>query len=761
MAYAPLPKLVPMGSPRVAAEEVSKVMYPDLLHSEPVQRLLNQPHIVIKPINIPEISSPKSPHKKRKSSNERRPRPDITMSLVDTTPEDFLQPLKPPKCPLEPLEPLERTLGAQEDADDPLKPFYLPSKFDGDSGISLHPIINHRRKCGHWEPCETIICDVNVQQYIDSTGSSPMIATNITDSEITAPVTKHCENALCDALNIDHNRCRRLKLKLNRCDKFNVCDICGAILKNRKTRVHHRKCKRRDEYRHNEVNGAQLLKERMREREIQIMEAIRTKRKDYVKAENDNDRAAECLKNNSELILIPKAPVQGNQPFISVKNLSSMSALTPTVQNLPAVLQPQPQHPRIFVNSAKLIAPKSDKNLVQPANNSISSISNLETGNSQSQDQLIGDSAQPRAIAYPLNVNNWTAQGAPVTSKPMVMPITVVPIANLKSEPSMLHRKEGIPRFCIIANNTIQMQSFVTVPNAQTVSNPGKSVFIKPNPVMPIRPAPAGITRLPRPGDKFNKIVARRRMKYKRRKKGEKKPFECSYCSKRFLTDWYFKVHVAKHRGEKRVRCEICETVYKNDSELKKHVSSEHRSKVEVKVEEEEIDEDPEFEGGEEQGDGISEGEGEQEGELAVEGGEGEQRGEVVCENCQTCFETILDMENHSCLDVNGVFTEVEIKYEEVVEEEDIPEDPEDDGIEGYEGLEELEEIEQFEEVNGETDPLGIDEINDRVNGDFEDSESNEHHWLTVKSWHSGGDEDEVSQVFITERKRKRKSIYR
>ncbi|XP_015119709.1 uncharacterized protein LOC107042955 isoform X2 [Diachasma alloeum] len=744
MAYAPLPKLVPIGSPRVAPDEVSKVMYPDLLHSEPVQRLLNQPNIVIKPINIPEEdSTPKPTRARSKSSKERRPRPDITMSLVDLNPEDLLRPLKPPKCPLEPLEPPESPLESSTNFPSPLKTLYLPSKIVGDSGISLHPIINRRRKCGHCEPCESIICDVNVQQYVDTTGSSPLIATTITDSEITAPVSKHCSNPRCDALSIDHNRCRRLKLELKRCDKSNACDICGVVLKNRKTRIHHKNCKRRTEYRHNQVDGAQILKERMREREIQMMEALRMKRNDHVESSIANDRAAESLKKNSELIVIPRAPVQGfNQSFIRMNSISNPSAppIAPVLHNIPLVLQPQAQ--RLIINNQNFILPSSDKNHIYIPNNSItnSETGKFKSGNSQ-ENKFVVPPVQPRAIAYPLNVNEWLVQqGTPVAPKPVMMPITVVPIANLKSEPSMLHRKEGIPRFCIIANNTIQMQSFVnvqTVPTIQPVSgvssNTGKSVFIKPNPVMPIRPAPAK-QAVGKAEEKLKKITPRRRMKYKRRKKGEKKPFECTYCSKRFLTDWYFKVHVAKHKGEK-VKCEICETVCKSDSDLKKHVSSEHRGKVEVKVEA--VEEDEGAEGEQETGD--------------------EQ---VVCENCETSFETTLDMENHSCLDVNGMFSDVEIKYEEVVEDEEegfealeegVDEErveeggEEDDGIVGYEGLEEIEDMEETEqleeELNGEDISLSFEEVNGRVNGVVEEDCRKARR---RKTWHSTGGDDEI-----------------
>lgn len=42
----------------------------------------------------------------------------------------------------------------------------------------------------------------------------------------------------------------------------------------------------------------------------------------------------------------------------------------------------------------------------------------------------------------------------PIQPKSFLTPIRVVPIANFKSEPSLLHQVQGLPKFCIMADTS-------------------------------------------------------------------------------------------------------------------------------------------------------------------------------------------------------------------------------------------------------------------------------------------------------------------
>ncbi|XP_020284382.1 uncharacterized protein LOC109855026 [Pseudomyrmex gracilis] len=254
------------------------------VQSASVKRLFNQPNLIVK--TIPANSVNKSINNvignktnATRTSNNKSKLPEL--SIVSVRSE-------------------QSALDEQEDI------HLLPSKIENKkSEIILVPIKRERKLCGHYEDCENIICDVTIQQYVENGRVSPILAINIEENEINAPLGKHCENEKCDALNIDHNRCRRAAIILNRCDKISECDICGVQLQGWKSRFYHKNCKRKNEYRHNNINKMDLQRERMRERELQILEHAKFRKTDY----SNPEKAMEVLQNNEELIIIPKIPV--------------------------------------------------------------------------------------------------------------------------------------------------------------------------------------------------------------------------------------------------------------------------------------------------------------------------------------------------------------------------------------------------------------------------------------------------------------------
>lgn len=66
----------------------------------------------------------------------------------------------------------------------------------------------------------------------------------------------------------------------------------------------------------------------------------------------------------------------------------------------------------------------------------------------------------------------------------------------------------------------------------------------------------------------------------KKKRKLRKKDFKCDYCLKNFSTDWYFKMHVAMHTGEKRFICKICTQSFNNRYDMKRHMSNDHNSEI-------------------------------------------------------------------------------------------------------------------------------------------------------------------------------------
>ncbi|XP_011702838.1 PREDICTED: uncharacterized protein LOC105458923 [Wasmannia auropunctata] len=624
MAYPPLSKLVPIDTmSNIYPNNTIKPTLSEVLQSDSVKRLFNQPNLIIKaiPLKLAESGNMFSHKRNGMNSISNCTKSEISILPVRTADEE------------------------KEDAN------LLPSKIEHKkSEIALLPI--EKKSCGHYEPCENIVCDVTLQQYVDKDGVSPMLALSIEEDEINAPVEKHCGNKYCDALSIDHNRCRRALIELYRCDRSHVCDICGVTLKKRISRVYHRNCTRKKKYVHNDVDRLHLQKERMRIRELQILEISRTKKRDY----SDPDSAMETLRRNEELIIIPqkassqrpivtvtsvpstqltstnvinvqqpikinapttnttsifKSVISSNAPYseskvrllgqvrypslqqnshlgsttvpISIRAPTPIQAQSPVLAPAPvptltlaltptaAASAPVPVTTPTSVPTLTLtLAPTS---AAVPALAPISAPSVVTTSASPtvpSHKQYIRLAVTPQTTtAQPITINNWivspshiltTVAGQPKT---LLAPIRVVPITNLISPPSLLHRTQGIPKFCIVAENlaTPMTVSSSVQPTAATVNTATTQVnntsnLAENNPIPKVRKP-----------SKLNK---------------KKKSFFCNYCKKSITTDWYFKMHIAKHKGEKLFFCHFCDESFSNNYDLKKHVINKHIGQKEL-----------------------------------------------------------------------------------------------------------------------------------------------------------------------------------
>ena len=570
MAHAPLPKLMckPLNTSSMCPTDfATSTALSDVLKSDPVKRLLNQPNIIIRTVPLQKhdtSSSVKNFFTNRHSSRHRSSRPE--------RPEISIVPLQ-----------METEESKEEEN-------LLPSKKEGKSEIILVPIKREQKPCGHYEPCENIVCDVAVQQYVDRDRASPMLATSIEEDEINAPVSKHCKNEMCDALSIDHNRCRRAVIRLNRYNRSSACDICGVMLKTLRARLHHKNCTRKNEYRHNEAGSAEILKERMREREIQILENSKVKKNDYMNPVTGYSLAMETLQNNEELIVIPK----------SVPRQRSAANAAPA-----AIAEPSPQvnannvFRNIFSNIPIVLPQQSIVIGKTPCSNENSVTAPMQVALPDTLNRLL--MATTSAVPLPQNqyVTFSTPQNpqqitlndllfsqsqfmtTPIQPKPMLTPIRVVPITNLITQPSLLHQTQGIPKFCIMADTTAPVPVPVGITTPQPIQPSVPSV---PVPKVSI---PQNREILPRLNLEA-RVLKRRKTPIRKKGRIKRKDFKCNYCQKGFSTDWYFKIHVAKHTGGKQFPCKVCALSFTKRCDLKRHIKREHtgeRSPRKVKKE--------------------------------------------------------------------------------------------------------------------------------------------------------------------------------
>ncbi|XP_060825037.1 uncharacterized protein LOC132911990 [Bombus pascuorum] len=576
MAHA-LPKLIctPINTSKMCPSDFTTTLS-DVLQSDPVKRLLNQPNIIVKKIPL-KINS-------TSVSNDNV----LTNKIHNADPN--VNRTKQSELSVIPLQ-----TNQEENTEDKN---FLPSKKHGESEITLVPVTRERKPCGHYEPCENIICEVIVQQYVDRDGSSPMLAINIEESEIDAPVSKHCENKMCDALSIDHDRCRRAIIRLNRCNQSITCDICGIMLQTQRSRIYHRNCIRKNEYRHNEASSAKILKKRMREREVQIIEASKMKRTNYTDPITGYSLAMETLKNNKELIIIPKSvPLQQQQPPPSQLPPPPPSPSPPPLS--PPLPPPPPPPPTttttITINSMStkqstsqinnvnvfgkllsnipIVLPQQSIVLSKTQSSNENSISNpiqLAVSETLTRSFITTTSTVPlpqnhyitfttQANTRPVPINELLLPHSqivttPIQPKPLLTPIRVVPITNLITEPSLLHKTQGIPKFCIMPDDKAPS---LTITNSQSTQH---------------------LAIVPKVGLSTNSKTASQEKKKIVKKKRRTKVFKCDYCLKHFSTDWYFKIHVAMHRGENQVTCKICKRLFSNRYDMKKHIFNDHES---------------------------------------------------------------------------------------------------------------------------------------------------------------------------------------
>ncbi|KYM88913.1 hypothetical protein ALC53_02679 [Atta colombica] len=547
LAYSPLSKFASTDiMSNVCPNNMIKPTLSEVLQSDSVKRLFNQPDLIIKTIPLSSLESGNAFWYKRNginSTSNHTTASEISIFPVGTIDEE------------------------KEDAN------LLPSKIKHKkSEIALLPI--KKKSCGHYQPCENIICDVTVQQYVDKDCVSPMLALSIEENEINAPVEKHCRNKYCDALSIDHNRCRRALIKLYKCDSSHTCDICGRTFKKWISRIHHRNCKRKKVYIHNDVDRLHLLKERMRIRELQILEIAKMKKRDY----SDPNKVMETLWKNEELIIIPqKAP---SQPSVSMTLVSNTQLTSTNAQSI--INNSQITKSANTFGSASVTV--SSQNTIIFPNNTLCSESNVKSIaiTQISAPNVITTSAStsivpPNKSCIQLAVSPQTTTVQPINNlsvspshivnttaiqpKTFLTPIRVVPIANLISPPSLLHRTQGIPKFCIVAEKTAP----VTTSNSTSVQ-PTVAAVVSTTTVN----APKSLMHVP-----ISKV-------HKSKLKKKKKSFFCDYCSKYITTDWYFKVHIAKHKGQKLFFCNFCDESFSNNYDMKKHITNQHTDQKEL-----------------------------------------------------------------------------------------------------------------------------------------------------------------------------------
>ncbi|XP_016919349.1 uncharacterized protein LOC108002273 [Apis cerana] len=556
MAHAPLPKPIckPIDTSKMCPSDFTTTLS-DVLQSDPVKRLFNQPNIIIKTIPL------------KINTNSGSNNNDF-MNKIQNTDTNINKP-KQSELSVIPLQ-----MNQEENVEDKN---LLPAKKQGKSEITLVPVKREKKPCGHYEPCENIICDVAVQQYVDREGSSPMLAINIEESEINAPVSKHCASKMCDALSIDHDRCRRAVIRLNRCNQSTACDICGITLKTQRSRIYHKNCTRRNEYRHNETSSAKILKERMRQREIQLIEASKMKKNDYTDPVMGYSLAMETLRNNKELIIIPKSvPIKQQQqqpqptpstPTITI-NTTQSSLQINNVNNvfgkfLPSMPIVLPQQ-SIVLGKAES---SNENNITTPIQIALPDTltTSLITTTSTvplSQNHYVTFTTQTNTHSIPISdiiLPQSQIVTTPIQPKPLLTPIRVVPITNLITQPSLLHQTQGIPKFCIMPDNTIPS---LTITSPQSIQ------------------CPAPVPKVESPNDVKTTSQKKKKTMMKKKRKLRKKDFKCDYCLKNFSTDWYFKMHVAMHTGEKRFICKICTQSFNNRYDMKRHMSNDHNSEI-------------------------------------------------------------------------------------------------------------------------------------------------------------------------------------
>ncbi|XP_032680031.1 uncharacterized protein LOC116848246 isoform X2 [Odontomachus brunneus] len=304
----------------------------------------------------------------------------------------------------------------------------LPSKRGNKmSEITLIPI--GAKVCGCSGPCEIIICEVIVQQYVDQDEVSLMLAMNIEEEEIDAHVMKHCDDKYCDALNIDHDRCRRGLIELYRCDQSDVCDVCQETMKDWKSRLYHEGCEKKNEYRHNNVRPEHLLKDRFRLRELQILEDSSVRRRNnYLDPVTGPALALETIRNNKELIITPWTR-PNLEPAVTTTTVSS-NALASVSQAV--AVNSQASKPKNIVDNTIMTSVRSNATLsssgtsLYPKQNVAQQAGPALFSNAQRNMYIVTSSNTTPISAVPLPQNRHNCRPNSISS--ITQPATVKPI---------------------------------------------------------------------------------------------------------------------------------------------------------------------------------------------------------------------------------------------------------------------------------------------------------------------------------------------
>ncbi|XP_043268362.1 uncharacterized protein [Venturia canescens] len=595
MAYAPIPNIVTVHTPKIGCNELSMNTLNEILNSESVKRLLNRQNVYLQtPLTDGSVASDlalsKNSYEKRNGSMESN-------TKAETKPELSVIPI---------LNLSEKEKLSRIDADDQ---HLLPSKTEGKSAIALLPLRRENKICGHSEECENLMCTVDIERLVIGEEITPLIAINLeSEEEIDAPVSKHCKDDKCDALSIDHDRCRRAVIRCNRCDRSSRCDICLVNLKTRKSKMMHKNCKLRPEYRHNKTSRTQLMKDRMRMRELQILKSTKTRRIDYSDPINGHNRAFESLQRNSELIVIPKTSLSiQHHPTIRITSVTGATT-PPNTSRRDNYGKLLPRYP--FFPGQKLVVGQSAGNDSKdsPGKSSTRNDPNVPITSPRAQHFIsIRRSGNTRQNNEPNDYSPSQPQTGS-SSTPYLMPIRVVPISGLTMESPLL--TQGVPKFCLVSQTPNQTMSFANTPakilpqtnermRGQAVAN---KISRKAESEFTLKRYKSGLRR------------------GRRKKNGAKraKSFECNFCSKSFSTDWYFKLHIAKHKGEIKFTCKYCKKPFMHHCNMRKHVMTMHKQEA--------ADDDDEYANAE------------------------DDNAEFLhCFNCKVVFNSRIEKENHRC----------------------------------------------------------------------------------------------------------------
>lgn len=332
---------------------------------------------------------------------------------------------------------------------------------------------------------------MEIQYFEDEIGTCPIIAFDLDDDELCGPVEKHCENFKCDALSIDHNRCRAALIKLHKFDKSSICDICEVKFDSPITRANHNQCRQKHVYRHNNMTPAELFRLRMREREIQITAESKKRKSDrYLDPVDGYNHTLRSLNSNRELIVIPKA--------LPRPSINYFNGFRRDYENY----SPTP--------------PKQIKLTTEHLNGGVVNV--IE---------------KPYKHNYQPQFEENYANN---------LPLKTMPIARLESEPSVLHKQKGVPKFCIVpgAYNKEKPLKENLSNNKNEEEKKSKKSFPK------IQLKKSFGTTNNRSLDLKLKI-AKTIVKKNKKNKLMKRKFVCPHCQKRFSSADYCKLHILKH----------------------------------------------------------------------------------------------------------------------------------------------------------------------------------------------------------------------